>query len=71
MEQCKAVVQLNSITTLKDGGGKITFEFGNESLEEIQKLQRLAGDGEVNFVAVFVPFKEDMDSADEWPSIDI
>ncbi len=67
MTKCKIVVQLNSIKTLKDGGGKIVFEFGNESLEEIQKLQTLAGDGDINFVAVLVPFKNEVQADDEWP----
>lgn len=33
------VVQFFSCNLSKDGGGKITFEFGSDSLEAIQRIQ--------------------------------
>jgi hypothetical protein len=48
-------VQLYSITTKKDGGGRIQFEFGADALGEIGKIQRTNGQGGMNFQLVVVP----------------
>ena len=52
------VVQLFKITTDKQGGGRIQFDFGAESLDEIQKIQKANGRGGMNFALAVVPYKE-------------
>ncbi len=47
--------QLYSVTTKKDGGGRIQFEFGMESLLAIQKIQNWNAKGGMNFTVVVVP----------------
>lgn len=49
---------------LRDGGGKLTVEFGKESIEAINELSKLNSQGDINLAAVFVPFDEDEISLD-------
>ena len=51
----KFIGTLDKVTSKKDGTGKITFDFGRYSLEEIQKIQLLNGEGEVCFAIMVVP----------------
>jgi hypothetical protein len=57
LEPVKLIVQLDTIRTTKDGGGKITFEFGADALEEIHKLQILNGSGDTNLALAIVPME--------------
>lgn len=50
IEAIRLTVALNTIRTNKDGGGKITFEFGSDSIESIKKLISANGDGETVFI---------------------
>lgn len=52
---CKLTCQLFRVTTNKDGGGRVQFDFGLESLEDIQKIQQWNGQGERNFTIAVVP----------------
>lgn len=52
------VCQIDRITMLRDGGGKLTVEFGKESIEAINELSRLNAQGDLNLAAAFVPFTE-------------
>lgn len=52
----KLVVQLFRITFNRDGGGRLQLDFGNESLEAIQELQKHMATGDVNLAAAFVPY---------------
>lgn len=47
--------QLYSVTTKKDGGGRIQFEFGMESLNAIHRIQKWNAQGGMNFTVVCVP----------------
>jgi hypothetical protein len=67
-EPVKLVLQLNNVKTHKDGGGRITFDFGLESLNEIHRLQKINGRGEQNFMVVVVPHNET--KTDQWEQID-
>lgn len=51
----KLELQFDTMRTTKDGGGKITFEFSQDQMQEIQKVLRWNGIGEVNFVVVVTP----------------
>jgi len=53
----QVVGQLYQVKTNKDGGGRIQFDFGYESLKEIQKIQELNGKGEQNFILVIAPYR--------------
>lgn len=52
------VLQFDSCRLLKDGGGKITFEFGAESLEAIQMIQTWHNQRPVNFAIAVKPLTE-------------
>jgi len=52
------VVQFFSCNLSKDGGGKITFEFGAESLEAIQSIQTWHNDKPRNFAIAVKPLDE-------------
>lgn len=58
MNPIKLVAQLDRITTTRDGGGKLTLEFGADSLSAIHELQTLNGTGDTNLMVVIVPFEE-------------
>ncbi len=53
----KLTLQLYSLTIKRDQG-KITFEFGTDSLPGIQALQALNAKGDMNFACALVPFSE-------------
>ena len=53
------VMQFDSCRMLKDGGGKITFEFGSESLENIQKVQTWHNQAPVNFAIAIKPLQNE------------
>lgn len=54
-EVIRLTAQLERVVTTKDGGGKITFEFGADSLEAIKQIMTAHGTGEVNFAIALVP----------------
>lgn len=58
MEPIKLIVQLDSIRSTRDGGGKLTLEFGADSLQEIHRLQLLNGSGDTSLAVVIVPYTE-------------
>jgi hypothetical protein len=71
MEPVKLTLQLNNVKTAKDGGGRITFDFGLDSLNEIHRLQKINGAGELNFMVVLVPVSQSQEkNAEEWEKID-
>jgi hypothetical protein len=71
-EPIKFVAQLNQIKSLKDGGGRITFDFSLDGLSEVQRLQRLNGMGEMNFMIVCVPMHKSTEiKADTWDKIEV
>lgn len=47
--------QIYSITTKKDGGGKIQIEFGADGLHDIQWAQKVASIRGCNFQVALVP----------------
>lgn len=50
--------QLYRIISNADGGGRLIFDFGHDSMEAIQELFRMHGSGEVNFALAIVPYLE-------------
>jgi hypothetical protein len=54
----KLIVQLERVTTTKDGGSKIVFVCGAESLASIQKIQTLNATGDVSLAIACVPFSD-------------
>lgn len=58
MQPIKLTCQLSRVVTTKDGGGKLTLEFGHDSIEAVHQLQLLNGIGEVNLAVVIVPFED-------------
>jgi len=56
----KIVTQLFKISTNKDGGGRIQFDFGADALREIQKIQNWNGSGGMNFAIAVVPYNDEM-----------
>lgn len=57
-EIAQLVAQFDSCRLLKDGGGKITFEFGADSLEAIQQIQTWHNQRPVNFAIAIKPLDE-------------
>lgn len=55
-EPIKIIAVIDRVTTMKDGGGKITLEFGNDSLTHVQEMQKIAANYNKAFVMVFAPF---------------
>lgn len=49
------ICQFDSLRILKDGGGKITLEFGADSLESIQKIQSWVSSGDMNLAVAITP----------------
>ena len=54
---CHLVLQFDSMRFTKDGGGKITFEFGSERIKEIQKIQDWTSHGEMNLAVAIKPLE--------------
>lgn len=54
----QVTAQLYSVTTKKDGGGRISFDFGLESLKGIHKIQEWNAQGGMNFALAIVPYQE-------------
>ena len=55
-EVCQLAVQFDSFRTTKDGGGKITLEFGQDAFAEIQKILEWNTQGHQNYLAVITPY---------------
>lgn len=55
-EVINLIVQLERVTTTKDGGSKILFVCGAESLPAIQKIQMLNAKGDVSLAIACVPY---------------
>lgn len=47
--------QFNSCRTVQDGGGKLTLEFGLDSLDAIQKIQAWGCQGATNLIVTVSP----------------
>lgn len=58
MDTSKLIAQLIELKTTKDGGAKVTFEFGQESIEEAKKIIDW-NKQETLYVVVIAPFKQD------------
>lgn len=56
-EVAKIVGQLYRVSSNKDGGGRITFDYGAESIEEIHKIIRANSTEGMNFALAIVPYK--------------
>jgi len=61
----KITAQLNNFKTLKDGGYRITFDFGMDCLSEAQKILKWNANGEANFALAIVPFNEPSRHSDQ------
>jgi hypothetical protein len=57
-EIAQLIVQFFSCNLSKDGGGKITFEFGSDSLEAIQTIQTWHNQRPMNFALAIKPLEE-------------
>jgi hypothetical protein len=57
-EIAHVIGQFDSCRLSKDGGGKITFEFGSESLEAIQLIQTWHNQRPANFAIAVKPINE-------------
>jgi hypothetical protein len=57
VEVAKLFAQLDNFKTTKDGGSKLTIEFGLESFEEVKKVITWSSQGK-NLVVVITPFKD-------------
>ncbi len=55
----KLLAQIEKVTFKKNGEGQVVFNFGNDALYEIQKLQRYQQmfGGQINFELFVVPEK--------------
>lgn len=51
------VGEIYDIRTKRDGGGRISIDFGADGLEEIQYAQKLAAQGGCVFQVALVPLK--------------
>ncbi len=58
LDIAQLIAQFDSCRLLKDGGGKITFEFGSESLEAIQAIQTWHNQSPRNFAIAVKPLDE-------------
>lgn len=58
IEIAHIVGQFDSCRITKDGGGKITFEFGSESLAAIQQVQTWFSNKPSNFAIAIKPLEE-------------
>jgi hypothetical protein len=56
-EVIKLVVQLNRVNTTKDGGTRLWFDCGAESLEAVQRIQTLNAKGDISLALAIVPFE--------------
>lgn len=55
----KMVLELYSVTTMRDGGSKIIFLAGTDSLSAIQEMQKCNAEGDTLFAAALIPFEKD------------
>lgn len=56
-EIAQLIAQFYSCTLSKDGGGRITFEFGADSLSEIQRIQTWHNERPANFAVAVKPLE--------------
>lgn len=54
----KLIAQLYSVRTTKDGGSKVTFEVGYDSINAILELQKLNATGEINLAIAIIPYDD-------------
>lgn len=54
----KIIAQLDNFRTTKDGGGKITFEFGLDSMTEIKKILDWSVVNEQSFILAVAPYRD-------------
>lgn len=55
----KLIAELYSVTTTRDGGSKVIFLCGTDSLSAIQAIQNCNAEGDTMFALVAVPFEKD------------
>lgn len=56
-DKAKFTAQFYGCKFTKDGGGRLTLDFGNQDIKEVQKIQEWAAFlGEVNLMVVAVPY---------------
>lgn len=55
----KIIAQLDKIISTRDGGNKITFECGLESLEGVQQIQNLLAHGEISLCLMVYEFGDE------------
>lgn len=58
-QAAKFIAQIYSVTSRKDGGGKIILEFGADALEQVQKIQRWNSLQGMNIAIAAVPYNQD------------
>lgn len=56
-EVATIIAQLDNFKTTKDGGGKLTIEFGMDSFDEVKKIIDWSNSGN-NLMVVITSFKE-------------
>lgn len=66
MEPIKLIAQLGRMSLDKDGGGKITLEFGSESSSAFKQLVDLHAKGEISLACAFIPYG---DGGSDWPDL--
>jgi hypothetical protein len=54
----KFIAGLHEVKTMKDGGGRIVFEFGNDSIDAIVQLQKTHSSGELLYALALVPVNQ-------------
>lgn len=62
MEPVKFVAQFYSVRSTRDGGGRLTLEFGAESLDAIHAIQKLSGN--VNLALAVVVYSDYVDDTE-------
>ena len=60
------VGQLHDCRTRRDGGGRLTIDFGADALGEILKLQTANANGDTNLAFAIVPVREESYSTGEF-----
>lgn len=55
MDVVNFIVQLCKVQTLKDGGGRISFDYGVDSIKQINQIIEWNGIGETNLAIALSP----------------
>ena len=54
-EAIHMICQLYKVSSTRDGGSRIVLDCGSESLDAVQKIQKLNAMGDVNLALAIVP----------------